>query len=805
MRTLPALAALSLFVLLAAGALGAAPPAGRISVAVRDSRTGLVLPARLRVERGGGASSEWELARGETREVEGAGALRLRVSAPGHAPLEASFEPSGEEALPVTFFLDPLSAAGEAEPETEPGRGRVSGTVADAAGEPLAGVYVRLEGTEACATSGQDGAFSLDFPVPRPDPEALPPLGTLVVSRPGFGELRVTGLLLTEGGHRLPLTLAAGATAREERLSHKLYAPAEELALAQSAPHPEEAPPDPSPRSAGPIPAALVVDPPDTVKVGMTCTCSTCTTVDVVSLETYVKRGLNDEWISSWSQHSLRAGSLAYRSYGSYYVLHPLNANYDICSSTCCQVNDADTSTSTDTAVGYTAGILLQRSNAVLRSEYSAEDNAWDDPNDGLSCSNTDLSCGDGYAGSPAASWPCLSDSVCATHGCYGHGRGMCQWGTQRWASNQGQLWNWIENHYYNDGGAGSGYRTAYMTSPFSLSSISPSPASLAAGSTFTMTLQATNLAELSHTQVLIGASLYSAATGYVSDAAHDTKVTLTPGANSPARPFAVPVTAPPGAYDLIAALWLDTDGDSVITGADLSLTSLTATGAVTVTAGGPPAPVKNLRWTAGSHLWSWDAVTANQNGGATTIDHYEVRRATAPAAAGSLLASPTTTSWADASAPTSGCWYYAVRAVDTAGLRDSESVVDNPAAAFAGTWTTGNTAAGRYGDDYRFASTGGTGANTATWSFTAPETGAYDVALWYPQGSNRSTAARFRVTHAAGSSLVLVNQQVNGGAWFSLGASRLVAGQSYTVTLDDAEPSGFVVLADAVRWTKVP
>ena len=76
--------------------------------------------------------------------------------------------------------------------------------------------------------------------------------------------------------------------------------------------------------------------------------------MEVLTLETYTKRGLNDEWIPSWEQDSLRSGSIAYRSYGSYYAYNPGGSTFDICNNTCCQVNDADTWTSTDLAVDAT-------------------------------------------------------------------------------------------------------------------------------------------------------------------------------------------------------------------------------------------------------------------------------------------------------------------------------------------------------------------------------------------------------------------------------------------------------------------
>ncbi|MFZ8833323.1 MAG: hypothetical protein ACO2O5_03845 [Candidatus Caldipriscus sp.] len=55
--------------------------------------------------------------------------------------------------------------------------------------------------------------------------------------------------------------------------------------------------------------------------------------------------------------------------------------------------------------------------------------------------------CGDGYSGT-GSSWLCILDTVCSGRACYGHGRGMCQWGSSRWA-NRGFTWKWINEHYY--------------------------------------------------------------------------------------------------------------------------------------------------------------------------------------------------------------------------------------------------------------------------------------------------------------------------------------------------------------------
>jgi hypothetical protein len=158
----------------------------------------------------------------------------------------------------------------------------------------------------------------------------------------------------------------------------------------------------------------------------------------------------------------------------------------------------------------------------------------------------------------------------------------MCQWGTQRLAL-EGQLWNWIEDHYYNNNGSPGGLRSANMTSPLDVVSFGPDVKQLAAGDFFNIFISAVSYAELAHTEVMLGASLYSDATGYISDLTQDAKVTLYPGTNDVARGFNVPLTAPSGTYDLGVALWLDVDGDWAITGVDQPLVYYVMPAALTV------------------------------------------------------------------------------------------------------------------------------------------------------------------------------------------------------------------------------
>jgi hypothetical protein len=178
------------------------------------------------------------------------------------------------------------------------------------------------------------------------------------------------------------------------------------------------------------------------------------------TLENYTKHSLPKEWIGSWANqtggsNSLNAGAVAIRTYAIGFVNSPRGANHDICGWTACQVYDATSSSSvTDRAVDFTTGcVMINANNAIPRglTEYSAENNQLGMP------------CGDGFT---APTGGCLADPVCTGESEFGHGRGLCQWGSARWATglkypnrkltditttndHPRQSWEWILNHYY--------------------------------------------------------------------------------------------------------------------------------------------------------------------------------------------------------------------------------------------------------------------------------------------------------------------------------------------------------------------
>ncbi|MEZ4799774.1 MAG: CARDB domain-containing protein [Flavobacteriales bacterium] len=168
-----------------------------------------------------------------------------------------------------------------------------------------------------------------------------------------------------------------------------------------------------------------------------------CGSAEVYTLDTYTKKVLPMEWLLGWQSipnglQAFKAGAVAIRTFGSWYVLHPLNNFYDICSSTCCQVIGTSTYSITDLAVDETSGFFLwdSENNEEARSEFTSEGNNLNPiDSDNCDCITNTCGCGNGYIGRSNTGSPCYYDAVGLNHEGYGHGRGMSQFGSARWAS----------------------------------------------------------------------------------------------------------------------------------------------------------------------------------------------------------------------------------------------------------------------------------------------------------------------------------------------------------------------------------
>ncbi|MEC7519516.1 MAG: SpoIID/LytB domain-containing protein [Myxococcota bacterium] len=138
--------------------------------------------------------------------------------------------------------------------------------------------------------------------------------------------------------------------------------------------------------------------------------CDPDAVVEVLPFEEYVKGVIPHEWIPSWDPEALRAGAIAARSYAASHALGGGRWDCaDVDDGTVTQVYRDDRAEPTNAAVDATRGQVVVRDGAVVRAEYSAE-------NGGRTEHDVD-------------------DPTCAGTDRHGHGRGMCQWGTQRWAT----------------------------------------------------------------------------------------------------------------------------------------------------------------------------------------------------------------------------------------------------------------------------------------------------------------------------------------------------------------------------------
>lgn len=142
-----------------------------------------------------------------------------------------------------------------------------------------------------------------------------------------------------------------------------------------------------------------------------------------------------------------------------------------------------------------------------------------------------------------------------------------------------------------------------------------------------------------------------------------------------------------------------------------------------------------------------------------------------------------------------------AVRFVKTAAPQlPSEVIIDNrdPEVSIVGTWPVSGGV-----DPYEADAVYCREANRSfSWLFTAPQTGSYEVSMWWTEFSSRSSVTPVQVTHASGTASMTVDQKTNGGRWNTLGTYQFQAGTTYRVTLLTlADRSS--ICADAVRFIK--
>jgi RHS repeat-associated protein len=91
-----------------------------------------------------------------------------------------------------------------------------------------------------------------------------------------------------------------------------------------------------------------------------------------------------------------------------------------------------------------------------------------------------------------------------------------------------------------------------------------------------------------------------------------------------------------------------------------------------------------------------------------------------------------------------------------------------------------------------------GAALEAATWTPQLTQPARFDVYARWTQNANRSSTATYTVTHQAGGTSIVENQQAGGGVWNLLGTFTFAPGQGVRLEASD----GGYVTADAVRFT---
>lgn len=412
----------------------------------------------------------------------------IKVSASGYQPMAGEFVVSPENLYHIVFQLDPLVPPLEIQPEAIAQLHQINQTVFlgfvvdEESGQPLTNALVRTEPSGNETRTDARGYFQIYVPVQTLEAATNSP-ARLIFAAPGFRSEERTYLELWSEGdwiYRIRLDPGAGVKTVDERnLRRRTEYP---IATVEAIPTNTEpvAATEPAIHAAPPTenmvtPAIIAGDSgiapklaavvPVRIPTNIRVLRQDGVTIDYISLQTYCQRSLPSEWIASWGStgpgnsgtNSLLAGAVAIRTYAIGFVNNPASITYDICGTTACQayVNTASDSRTT-AAVNATANYVMIQPGATRIgykiTEYSAENNS------------LGFSCGDGFTQPNSG---CLADPVCSGETRFGHGRGMCQWGTARWASGrrmQGRVtgdavtnglplqnWVWLCEHYYPD------------------------------------------------------------------------------------------------------------------------------------------------------------------------------------------------------------------------------------------------------------------------------------------------------------------------------------------------------------------
>ncbi|MFC0532028.1 polysaccharide lyase family 8 super-sandwich domain-containing protein [Phytohabitans kaempferiae] len=221
-----------------------------------------------------------------------------------------------------------------------------------------------------------------------------------------------------------------------------------------------------------------------------------------------------------------------------------------------------------------------------------------------------------------------------------------------------------------------------------------------------------------------------------------------------------------------------------------------------------PAAPVLRDTISAGGQLQlSWDPASQAQG--------YVVKYGTTPGNYTTTVDVGLATKHVVSGLTGGQTYYYTVSAYNTLGAGPDSTegsatplysgVVDNSdptEVTIVGDWALG-TSGGYYGPNYLHDWAANRGTKSVTYTPDLPP-GLYQISVWYPSHSNRSTVVPITIQGKDSVSTVTVNQRQSGSRWRPIGTYLLAGDGTDYVRISNTGTSDGYVVADAVRFDQV-
>jgi hypothetical protein len=247
--------------------------------------------------------------------------------------------------------------------------GNVRGTVLEAeSGKPVVEAEIVIEQLQLATTSNNQGRFLINAIALSENPQTV----SVVVNAPGYGEWRIEDVLLL-AEDTLILNVEIGSEPVLIQMPPPRAEPTgayrqSELQIALDTLAAEMTDP--------PLPDTIIVrvfgppySPCDPNRTGYD--------TQVIDFKYYVKHVLPNEWYYAWPGESLRAGAMAAKMYGWFWVDYP--GTWDVRDDVCDQVyNPTVEYDSTNAAVDFTWNWRMTRSGSLIMPHYTSDSDLCD-------------------------------------------------------------------------------------------------------------------------------------------------------------------------------------------------------------------------------------------------------------------------------------------------------------------------------------------------------------------------------------------------------------------------------------------